>query len=71
MATTYTQADITRLKAIRAQGTGRITVGGKTVEYRSLEEIDKAITSIAAELNREAGIAPVRQVRLVSNRGLG
>ena len=69
MPTIYTQDDLAKLKKLLVQGAGRITVGGKTIEYRSAADIEKAITTVAGELARDAGTGPVRQILMTSRRG--
>ncbi|MGE0724257.1 MAG: phage head-tail joining protein [Alphaproteobacteria bacterium] len=69
MATVYTADDLAKLKRLLIAGAGRVTVGGKTIEYRSSAEIEKAITTVAGELARDAGTGPVRQILMTSRRG--
>jgi len=48
----YTQADIDKLKAIRASGAKSITFSdGRRVEYHSPAELDGAIAAAEAELS--------------------
>jgi hypothetical protein len=56
----YTEADLTRLQQALARGTTRVTVDGKTVEYRSTAELREAIRTVRAELAEQAGAAPTR-----------
>ena len=58
------------LAASRSSGMARVSYDDKTVDYRSLAEIDRAIEV----LDREIAIAEVRkiirQVRVITSKGL-
>ena len=48
----YTQADVDRLKSIRAQGAKSVTFSdGRRVEYNSPEELDLVIAQAEASLS--------------------
>ena len=57
------------LKAQRASGIARVTYDGKTVEYRGDSEIAAAICDIEAEISKEQGITPVRNIRFRTSKG--
>ncbi|MGC9185778.1 MAG: phage head-tail joining protein [Thiomonas sp.] len=65
----YTQEQLTALQAALARGEKRVTFGDKTVEYRSVEEIERAISTISRALAQQSGVAPVRQVRVATCKG--
>jgi hypothetical protein len=69
-----TAADLrTRREALSAQrssGVARVSYDGKTVEYRSLAEIDRAIEALDREIAAAEGRRIVRQVRVTTNKGL-
>ncbi len=58
------------LAASRASGVARVSYDGKTVEYRSLAEIDRAIDVLAREIAALEGRSMIRQVRVTTNKGL-
>ena len=70
----YTQADLDALQAALAKGEKRVTFGDKTVEYRSVEELQAAIRQVKRDLFEQAvatGLWPgaPRQIRLHTTKG--
>ena len=70
----YTQADLEALQAALAKGEKRVSLGDKTVEYRSVEELQAAIRQVKRELFEQAvatGLWPgaPRQIRLHTTKG--
>ena len=70
-------ADLTTLKlrretltSQRASGVARVSYDGKTVDYRSLAEIDRAIEALDREIAMAEGRRIVRQVRETTAKGL-
>ena len=70
-------ADLTTLKlrretlsSQRASGVARVSYDGKTVDYRSLAEIDRAIEALDREIVMREGRRIVRQVRVTTAKGL-
>ena len=70
-------ADLTTLKlrretlsSQRASGVARVSYEGKTVDYRSLAEIDRAIEALDREIAMAEGRRIVRQVRVTTAKGL-
>ena len=57
---TYTTTQLEALKRALATGERRVSFGDKTVEYRSVEELQAAIRTVEAEIARNAG-ATVRR----------
>ena len=58
MATLQQQLDA--LRDLKATGTLSVTHEGRRIEYRSMDEIDRAITDLAARIAAEAGaVRPV------------
>jgi hypothetical protein len=55
---TYTPADLEALQQALATGERRVTFADKTVEYRSVAELQAAIRTVAAALARDQGTAP-------------
>ena len=63
----------TRRGALTAQcssSVARVSYDGKTVEYRSLAEIDRAIEALDREIAAAEGRRFVRQVRVTTAKGL-
>jgi hypothetical protein len=58
------------LAAQRSSGVARVSYDGKTVEYRSLAEIDRAIETLDREIAAAEGRRIVRQVRVTTAKGL-
>ena len=58
------------LTAQRASGVARVSYDGKTVEYRSLAEIDRAIEALDCEIATAEGRRIVRQLRVTTSKGL-
>jgi hypothetical protein len=58
------------LSASRSSGVARVSYDGKTVEYRSLAEIDRAIDVLDREIATLEGRKVIRQVRVTTSKGL-
>ena len=58
------------LAASRSSGVARVSYDGKTVEYRSLAEIDRAIDVLDREIATLEGRSMIRQVRVTATKGL-
>lgn len=54
----------------RASGVARISYDGKTVEYRSVAEIDRAIEALDREIASAEGRRMVRHIRVMASKGL-
>lgn len=71
---TYTEAQLQGLRDALAKGEKRVSFGDKTIEYRTVEELQAAIAAVEAALHRDAvatGLvarAP-RQIRLNTGKG--
>lgn len=66
---TYTTTQLDALKRALATGERRVSFGDKTVEYRSIEELQAAIRTVEAELARDAGTSLKRQIRVTTAKG--
>jgi hypothetical protein len=66
---TYTTTQLEALKRALATGERRVSFGDKTVEYRSVEELQAAIRTVEAEVARNAGARPKRQIRVTTAKG--
>ena len=58
------------LLAQRSTGVARVSYDGKTVEYRSMGEVDRAIEALEREIATAEGRRIVRQVRVTTSKGL-
>ena len=58
------------LSAQRSSGVARVSYDGKTVDYRSVAEIDRALEALDREIAAAAGRRMVRQVRVTTSKGL-
>lgn len=58
------------LAASRSSGVARVSYDGKTVEYRSLSEIERAIEQLDREIAAMEGRRIVRHVRVTTTKGL-
>ncbi|WP_397544740.1 phage head-tail joining protein [Roseovarius salis] len=58
------------LSAQRSSGVARVSYDGKTVEYRSVAEIDRAIEALDREIAVAEGRQIVRQLRVTTTKGL-
>jgi hypothetical protein len=58
------------LSTQRASGVARVSYDGKTVDYRSVAEIDRAIEALDREIVTLEGRRIVRQVRITTSKGL-
>lgn len=67
---TYTTTDLTNIRRLIAAGAGKVTIAGKTVEYRSLNDLKEIESKIIADLETEEGKKPIRTYRFYSNKGL-
>ena len=58
------------LAAQRSSGVARVSYDGKTVDYRSVAEIDRAIEALDREIAAAEGRRIVRHVRMTTSKGL-
>lgn len=70
----YTQAHLDALEAALVKGEKRVTFGDKTVEYRSVDELQAAIAAVKHDLFEQAvdtGLWPgaPRQIRVTTGKG--
>ena len=70
----YTPAHLDALEAALVKGEKRVTFGDKTVEYRSVEELEAAIAVVKRDIFAQAthtGLRPgaPRQIRVTTGKG--
>jgi hypothetical protein len=58
------------LSTQRSSGVARVVYDGKSVEYRSLAEIDRAIEALDRDIAAAEGRKIIRQVRVITTKGL-
>ena len=58
------------LAASRSSGMARVSYDDKTVDYRSLAEIDRAIEVLDREIATADVRKIIRQVRVITSKGL-
>ncbi len=58
------------LAAQRSSGVARVSYDGKTVDYRSIAEIDRAIEVLDRDIATAEGRKIIRQVRVTTTKGL-
>lgn len=58
------------LAAQRASGVARVSYDGKSVDYRSVAEIDRALEALDREIAGAEGRRMVRQLRITTTKGL-
>ena len=58
------------LAASRSSGVARVSYDGKTVDYRSVTEIDRAVEALDREIAAAEGRRIVRQVRVTTAKAL-
>ena len=64
------QARKDALSAARSSGVARVSYDGKTVEYRSIAEIDRAIEALDREIAMAEGRRVIRHLRVTTDKGL-
>ena len=70
----HSEDQLTVLEAALAKGERRVTFGDKSVEYRSIEELQAAIEAVKRDLHDQAvarGLWPKapRQIRVTTSKG--
>jgi multidrug resistance efflux pump len=63
----YTSEQLTALEQALARGERRVTLGDKTVEYRSVDELKAAIAEVRGALAAAQGVR-TRQIRLTTSK---
>jgi hypothetical protein len=58
------------LTSQRTSGVARVSYDGKTVDYRSVAEIDRAIEALDREIASAEGRRMVRHIRVMATKGL-
>ena len=58
------------LTSQRSSGVARVSYDGKTVDYRSVAEIDRAIEALDREIAAAEGRKLIRHIRVTATKGL-
>lgn len=58
------------LLAQRASGVAKVSYDGKTIDYRSVAEIDRALEGLDREIAVAQGRRMVRHLRVMATKGL-
>lgn len=66
----YTQTDLDNIRKLIAAGAGRVSIAGKSVDYRSYEELKKIEADIMDELNAATGTKRIRSYAFTAKKGL-
>lgn len=64
------QARREALTAARSSGVARVSYDGKTVEYRSIAEIDRATEALDREIASAEGRRVIRHLRVTTDKRL-
>ncbi len=67
---TYTTAQRDALRAAIASGVLRLSYDGKTVEYRSMDELKTALNEVEQALARDNGDTPTRRIKIYAEKDL-
>jgi hypothetical protein len=65
----YTVQQLQALRDALASGARRVRFGDREIEYRSLDELQRAIAAAEVEIARNNGTPPVRQLRVSTQKG--
>jgi len=70
----HSQEQLTALETALAKGEKRVTFGDKTVEYRTVEELQSAIDAVKRDLHDQAVVSGLwpkapRQIRVTTSKG--
>ena len=63
----FTEAQLTELQENYAKGITRVTFNGRTIEYRSLRDMQTVISKLEQDLSGER---PTRQYRVNVSKGI-
>ena len=65
----YTQTHLDALQEALASGTLTVTFEGRSMTYRSVQELQRAISVVQSSLSQQSG-KRVRQYRLSGSKGI-
>ncbi len=67
---TYSIQQRDALRQAIASGVLRLTYDGKTVEYRSMQELKNALAEVENGLAKDSGKPNTRRIRIYADKGL-
>ncbi len=67
---TYSTQQRDALRQAIASGVLRLTYDGKTVEYRSMQELKNALAEVENGLAKDSGKSSTRRIRIFADKGL-
>ena len=67
----FTQADLTKLDAARAQGARRVHIQDRDVEFDSVDDFIKLRNLILNDIAQQTGPQQVRRVEIYTRSGWG
>lgn len=71
MATLYDlEKQLAALKDQRSSGVAKVSYGGRSVEYRSVADIDRAIAILGDEVSKITGQAKKKTLKTYASKGL-
>jgi hypothetical protein len=65
----YTDQQLQVLRDALANGVRRVRFGDREIEYRTVDELKQAIAVAEADVAKNGGVAPVRQIRVQTQKG--
>lgn len=65
----YTDQQLQALRDALATGVRRVRFGDREIEYRTVDELKQAIAAAEADVAKGSGAAPVRQIRVQTQKG--
>lgn len=66
----FTETQLAVLEAALASGTLRVSYDGRSVEYRSVAELERAIARVKSGIAEQNGTTTPRQVRAFGAKGV-
>jgi len=66
----YTSSQRDALRQAIASGVLRLTYDGKTVEYRSMQELKNALAEVENGRAKDSGKPSTRRIRIYADKGL-
>ena len=65
----YTDQQLQALRDALANGVRRVRFGDREIEYRTVDELKQAIAVAEADVVKNGGATPVRQIRVQTQKG--
>jgi hypothetical protein len=65
----YTDQQLQALRDALANVVRRVRFGDREIEYRTVDELKQAIAVAEADVDKNGGATPVRQIRVQTQKG--